>query len=182
MSRIDDLQVVYERFVSLPWKKSVAGPQRVWFCLHDPKDERALLFSLGNFEIATTSADHGWRAYDLSNTFGNWLAQHEYRDSYFEHPEFLDDIAGEFHEVLVETLISWVQAEDENTVVTLMGISSLFGIVRVSKLVEQVAPHIRGRLLVFFPGHRHENNYRLLDARDGWNYLAIPIEAEVSQS
>ena len=34
---------------------------------------------------------------------------------------------------------------------------------------------IRGRLALFFPGDVDNNNYRLLDARDGWNYLAIPI-------
>jgi len=28
---------------------------------------------------------------------------------------------------------------------------------------------------VLFPGVYEQNNYRMLDARDGWNYLAIPI-------
>ena len=36
---------------------------------------------------------------------------------------------------------------------------------------------MKGRLLVFFPGVYEQNNYRLLDARDGWNYLAFPITA-----
>jgi len=40
-----------------------------------------------------------------------------------------------------------------------------------------VEPHIQGRLLIFFPGVYEQNNYRLLDARDGWNYLAVPITA-----
>lgn len=40
-----------------------------------------------------------------------------------------------------------------------------------------VEPHIRGRLLVFFPGVYEHENYRLLDARDGWNYRAVPILA-----
>jgi hypothetical protein len=38
-----------------------------------------------------------------------------------------------------------------------------------------VVKDIRGRLVVFFPGEYEDNNYRLLDARDGWNYLAVPI-------
>jgi hypothetical protein len=29
--------------------------------------------------------------------------------------------------------------------------------------------------VIFFPGHFEHNNYRLLDARDGWNYHAVPI-------
>ena len=36
-------------------------------------------------------------------------------------------------------------------------------------------PDIAGRLVVFFPGSRDGNTYRLLDARDGWNYLAHSI-------
>jgi hypothetical protein len=31
--------------------------------------------------------------------------------------------------------------------------------------------------MFFFPGDRDRRNYRLLKARDGWNYLATPIEA-----
>ena len=42
-------------------------------------------------------------------------------------------------------------------------------------LMEAVTDRVRGRLLVFFPGEREGSNYRLLDARDGWNYLAVPI-------
>ena len=30
-------------------------------------------------------------------------------------------------------------------------------------------------LVVFFPGQKDDNNYRLLDARDGWNYMAVGI-------
>ena len=40
---------------------------------------------------------------------------------------------------------------------------------------EEVIHDIQGRLLLFFPGEFDNNNYRLLDARDGWNYLAVPI-------
>ena len=44
--------------------------------------------------------------------------------------------------------------------------------------MEAVTDCIGGRLLVFFPGEREGSNYRLLDARDGWNYLATPITAQ----
>jgi hypothetical protein len=40
-----------------------------------------------------------------------------------------------------------------------------------------VEGNIRGRLLIFFPGPFDRGNYRLLDARDGWNYHAVPITA-----
>ena len=45
------------------------------------------------------------------------------------------------------------------------------------RLVER---DIKGRLVVFFPGQYEHNNYRLLDARDGWNYMAVPITAHGS--
>jgi hypothetical protein len=59
--------------------------------------------------------------------------------------------------------------------VAVSGVGALFGFTRVSQVLKLVEPSIRGRLVVFFPGQYEENNYRLLDARDGWNYLAVPI-------
>jgi hypothetical protein len=41
--------------------------------------------------------------------------------------------------------------------------------------LKEVEQAIRGRLVLFFPGEYENRNYRLLDARDGWNYLAVPI-------
>jgi hypothetical protein len=66
----------------------------------------------------------------------------------------------------------------DNAVVALFGVASLFGFARVSRLLETVERDIRGRLVVFFPGHFEQNNYRLLDARDGWNYMAVPISMQ----
>ena len=67
-----------------------------------------------------------------------------------------------------------------NTVVALMGVGSLFGLARVSSVVEGIKDAVGGRLVVFFPGEYHPENhaYRLLDARDGWNYLAVPLLAK----
>src|SRR5947209_3342847 len=55
--------------------------------------------------------------------------------------------------------------------------ASLFGFLKVSEILPLVEGDVRGRLLVFFPGTYEQNNYRLLDARDGWNYHAVPITA-----
>ena len=62
-----------------------------------------------------------------------------------------------------------------DTVVALYGVAGLFGFTKVSLVFKEVMHDIRGRLLLFFPGEFDNNNYRLLDARDGWNYLAVPI-------
>ena len=66
----------------------------------------------------------------------------------------------------------------ESTVVAIYGVASLFGFLKTSELVSKVESVIRGRLLVFFPGEHENNTYRFLDAREGWNYLAVPITAE----
>jgi hypothetical protein len=64
--------------------------------------------------------------------------------------------------------------------VAVFGVGTLFGFTRVSKVLRLLEGDIRGRLVVFFPGHYEQNNYRLLDARDGWNYLAVPITVHCS--
>ena len=108
------------------------------------------------------------------------MARNEYREEYFKHPETVNLALGDFAADLAERIRAKLTAVDvdENTVVGLVGAGSLFGLgaVRLSRLVEEVEPAIRGRLVVFFPGERDGNNYRLLDARDGWSYLALAID------
>jgi hypothetical protein len=109
------------------------------------------------------------------------MCQVRYRDSYFEERNMLDGYAaGEvcaFVQDLTEQLKKDVAQQDENSVEALLGVGALFGVARVSSVVNGVAPAVRGRLLVFFPGEheRATSTHRLLDARDGWNYLAVPI-------
>jgi hypothetical protein len=45
----------------------------------------------------------------------------------------------------------------------------------MSDILSGCSGSFKGRLLLFFPGEYDKNQYRLLDARDGWNYLARPI-------
>jgi hypothetical protein len=84
---------------------------------------------------------------------------------------FLDFAAGEV------TTAAEAAGADENTVVAVLGVASMFGFVQVSDLVPRIVASLSGRLLVFFPGSRDGNVYKLLDAREGWNYLATPITA-----
>ncbi len=179
MSEIDDLVKAYERFVRLPWDRTLAGPQKVWFAIYDPAQERRLRLRIPEFEVASRNAGHGWTLLDLTDSFARWMAQHEYRDAYFEQPEDMDLALQDYAEAVADEVRAALQADgvDENTVVAIAGLASLFGLTRASLLFEAVAPAIRGRLLAFFPGHHDGSNYRLLDARDGWNYLAIPITA-----
>jgi hypothetical protein len=177
VSKVDDLCRNYERFVSLPWPDHLAGPQRVWFAVYDRMDERRLRARVGEFQIATGRAGHKWRLCDLTDIFTDWMAGQEYREAYFEDPESLESAMPEFLEFTTGQLRDDLQQADSNTVVAVLGAATLFGFLRVSELMDAVKDAIVGRLLAFFPGVCDGTDYRLLDARDGWNYLATPITA-----
>lgn len=176
MSRIDDLAALYGRHIGLPWQRTVAGAQRVIMVVYEKELERSLRARKGEFEQRTRAAGHGWKEFDCTRLFADWMARDEYREAYFENP---DDLAlkleGEFTEHVAASLRRILQECDDNTVVAVTGVASLYGFLRVSNLVRAVEPDIRGRLVIFFPGTKDGNNYRLLDARDGWNYLAYCI-------
>jgi hypothetical protein len=179
MSEIESLLHAYEEFVRLPWDRALSGPEKVWFVIYDPAHERRLRLRIPDFEMATKKAGHPWAQVDLTDTFAQWMAQHDYREAYFEQPEDMELALQEFTQDVTELLREKLTAPevDEKTVVAVVGVASLFGLTRASTVLEDVNSAIRGRLLVFFPGRRDGSNYRLLDARDGWNYLAIAITA-----
>lgn len=177
MSRLEQLIHRYEEFISLPWEQGLAGSQRVVFVVYDKSDERRLRAQIDEFQLATQKGGHGWSLMDLTDTFGKWMAGQEYRESYFEYPEDLSTLLPQFEEFVVGHVRSHVELGSENDVVALMGIGSLFGFMRVSSLVAGIADAVPGRLVVLFPGEYENNTYRLLDARDGWSYLAVPITA-----
>ena len=176
MGRIEDLAAVYERHVSVPWPRSVAGAQRVTLVVYEKELERTLRARIGEFEQATRRQGHDWTLVDCTRWFAEWMAADEYRESWFEDPELLGmKLEGEFREHAANRLRDPLDAVDENSVVALLGVASLYGFLRVSEVIRTVEQSIRGRLVVFFPGTKNESNYRLLDARDGWNYLAQGI-------
>lgn len=179
MSRVDRLVKRYEGFVSLPWDQSLAGPQRVWFVIYDKTDERRIRARIGEFELATEGVGHEWQLVDLTDRFPKWMAGQKYRENYFLYPKDLGILLSDFRDQLIQDLGAALTRDQSttNSVVAVMGIASLFGFVKVSDIINAVARNIRGRLLVFFPGEYENNKYRLLDARDGWNYLSVPITA-----
>lgn len=168
----------YERFVRLPWSDAASSGQRIWFAIHEPRDERRIRTRLDAFAAATLKAGHGWKTCDLTDEFARWMAASEYRESYFETPEDIEMALEDFVESVAENVRAVLGSSGAGEVVALCGVGSLFGLARVSRLLEMVSDGVEGRLLVFFPGEHGGGNYRLLDARDGWNYLAIPITAE----
>jgi len=170
----------YSSHIAVPWRLDAAPSQRMIFCIYDGKEELRLRAKIGEFELATREAGHKWMQFDLTNTFSNWLAGQKYREKYFAEPQllatllprYLDYIEKQFQQALVDGAV------DASTVVALQGVGSLFGFLKVSEVVDRLAPAVPGRLLVLFPGSYENNNYRLLDGYDGWNYLAVPITAD----
>ena len=178
MGRIDRLAEHYRRFIALSWRKDLAGAERALFVVYDKGDERRLRARKDLFEMATRESGHAWIECDLTEVFARWMAGIKYRDSYFESPEDLDlkletDFLAHVASKVREKLTA--PEADSDSVVGVFGIASLFGFVRVSELMKEIEGDVRGRIAVFFPGEYGDRNYRLLDARDGWNYLAVPL-------
>jgi hypothetical protein len=103
-----------------------------------------------------------------------------YVKSYFKKPDLISTILPKYQEEIAHRFEAFVSGQqvNENAVIALKGVGSLFGLTKVKGIVDLLAPKVPGRLVVFFPGSYENNNYRLLDAYDGWGYLAVPITAD----
>lgn len=184
MARIEDLAEIYGLHLATPWQRTVAGAQRVIMVSYEKELERVLRARKGEFETRTRATGHDWHEVDVTTSFATWLAGDDYREAFFKNPMALTPKihpeSGEFLTYVAHQLSAVLTGPDvtENSVVALFGVASLFGFARVSRLLEVVERDVRGRLAVFFPGHFEQNNYRLLDARDGWNYMAVPISIQ----
>jgi hypothetical protein len=178
LGRIEELAARYRGHIGAPWQRNLAGDQKAIFVVYPKSDERKLRQRIELFEMATTSTGHNWRLLDATGIFARWMADTEYRDIYFEEPETLamklrSDFVQYAASCLRQVLTS--ASTDEDTVVAVQGVACFYGFTRVSLILKEVIKDIRGRLVVFFPGEYEDKNYRLLDAREDWNYLAVPI-------
>jgi len=181
MNTIDRLLQNYARQMRLQWARNLAGKQRVWFAVYPPADERRVRARLPQFETMTLEAGHRWSVVDLTDMLPAWLGAHDYREAIFAEPEQFT--TNDELEVLAAERIAAAcasDASDAESVVAVTGLASLFDFMRVSSLIERVEDAVRGRLLVFFPGEYRHNVYRFMDARDGFNYMAVPITSTES--
>jgi len=176
MSRINELAVQYSDHISVPWQQGLPAANRVVMLIYEKELERQLRAKLLEFEQVTKTADHGWLLVNLTSAFAEWMGGMKYREEYFERP---DDIRLKLDSSFLRHVSDLIKAQlsltTENDVVALLGAGSLFGFLRLSDVIKEVEQKVQGRLVVFFPGQKDGNNYRLLDARDGWNYMAVGI-------
>ena len=184
MNKIEKLCRSYGKFIAVPWRSDAAAAQRVIFCVYNEDDERKIRARIGEFETETQRIGHGWAVFDLTDTFAVWLSGQRYRQSYFKKPELISTLMPNYLAFIKKEFEKFLEAQEvsENTVVALMGVGSLFGFLKVKEVVDTLAPLVEGRLLVFFPGTYENNDYRLLDGYDGWNYLAVTITSNDKES
>ncbi|HIF9491886.1 TPA: DUF1788 domain-containing protein [Photobacterium damselae] len=176
--RLSKLLSSFESHISIPWPAAVSADERTIFLVYDKMDELKLRARVEEFEQVCTQSNHPWLLLDITHSFEHWMAEQDYKETYFEDPEYLKGLYDDFAEELVIDLIRKVEAEQsENGVIGLVGCGTLFGFASVSGVVELLAKKVTGRLVVFFPGEVQNNNYKLLDAKDGWGYHATTISA-----
>jgi hypothetical protein len=183
MSKVDQLAAVFSDHVAVGWPSGSSGAQRVIMIVYDPSDERTLRKRIDLFAQAARTHNHAWHSIDLTSSFGTWLGAHRYREGYFEEPHMLSAGANErFTQYVAEAVLEVLErsGHTEREIVGLIGVASLFGAASVSDVLARVDHAIKGRLAVFFPGRARDGRYRLLDARDGWDYHAVPIQIESS--
>lgn len=183
MSKIDHLARAFADHVAIAWPASSSGAQRVVMVVYDPSDERALRRKLDLFAQGATDAGNTWVSLDLTPLIAEWLAAHRYRETYFQEPEELfesgeDRISRAISDAVKAPLCT--EEHDEHAVLAIYGVAAVFGFTNLSSVIARVEHAIRGRLVVFFPGRVHEGRYRLLDARESWDYHAVPITVDNS--
>lgn len=174
---VDDLLGQFRRQVSLPWSRDTARDYRVWIMHYDRGLERRIQGRLNEFETVAGQCGHGWASLDLASLVGPWFAAHDLFEGLAAQPDELPGLLPDFEAHVVATVRGRLRGLAEQDILVLCGAGALFGLLRVSSLTETVAPDIKGRLLLLFPGRHDDGVYRLLDARDGWSYRAIPIPA-----
>jgi hypothetical protein len=180
VSKVKQLIESYGKHIAVPWRNDAAAAQRVIFCVYRENEELRLRAKIDEFEIVTKEAGHQWVVFDLTDTFSDWLAAQRYAQRYFQSPHLLPTLLPKYLDFIADTFSTFLlnRNVEENSVVVLKGVGSVFGFLKVKDLVDRLAPMVQGKLLVLFPGSYENNNYRLLDGYDGWNYLAVPITAD----
>jgi hypothetical protein len=178
LSKTDQLLSAFELVVNEPWSASLSGQERIWFLVYDPAEQRKVDLRLGDFETATIKAGKKWVDISMKKCFPTWMANNEYAEVYFQKPKLIvDQLESEFKTFAIDYLTKELrnQNTDQNTLIAIKDVSSLFGFARLSEILKSCDKEFKGRMLIFFPGEFEKNQYRLLDARDGWDYLARPI-------
>jgi len=179
MNYVERLNEALKQQLRHPWSSDYSGGERVWFLVFDPERLRSVLARKPLFQMSVEAAGKRWVEIDVSQLFGEWMGAHRYAEVFYARPNRAKAVPNDFADALAQSIRDRIAEDgvDESTVLVLTGTEALFGITKLSHITRLIEDAVPGRLLVFFPGEFNEPHYRFLDARDGWNYLAIPITA-----
>ena len=167
MPTTDELLRHFERQMALPWREDLAAEYRVWLLHYEPALERRIRNRMVEFETIARRHGKGWAALDLASLVGPWFAAHPLFEGLVEQPDELQGLLPEVASYVGGRVRQELAKRGMDDILALAGAGALFGLMRISSLIEAVAPAIPGRLLVLFPGRYERGTYRLLDARDG---------------
>lgn len=182
-SKIEQLATVFRDHVAVGWPASSSGAQRVIMIVYDPNEECNLRKKLPLFAQAAQAHQYAWHTVDVTTAFADWLGAHRYREEYFAEPDMLLAGANErFTKYAADVILRDLNRPQHTAreIVGLIGAASVFGVASLSDILSRVEHAVKGRLAVFFPGRSRDGRYRLLDARDGWDYHAVSIQVESS--
>lgn len=176
MSRIEQLARKFEEHISLPWVQNLAPSERTIFVVYPKEEERRLRAKIELFQQACTRSGHGWKLVILDKVFPEWMASQDYASEYFSYPEDLrQKLDSDFTAHVAAEIGKVIASSTPNDAVAVLGTGTLFGLAHVSAVLKRLEADIPGRLILFFPGSYNKNLFRLLDARDGWGYMSLPI-------
>ncbi|MCC5847926.1 MAG: DUF1788 domain-containing protein [Verrucomicrobia bacterium] len=176
MNRIETLAKKFDQHISLPWQQQLTDTEKTIFLVYPKEEERRLRAQKDLFRQSSQSAGHPWEEICLDDMFPDWMAEQEYAYDYFEYPsDVRQKLETEFRDAVAARLRDKLASMGADAVLAVFGVGTLFGHCHVSAILESLHGSVNGRLVVFFPGSHERNVYHLLDARDGWGYLASPI-------
>lgn len=175
MTSFEQLVAAYRRHLQLPWATNLSDAERTWVLWYDPSLERRVTGHFIEFEQAARQAGYGWGQVDLAAVIAGWLATNRHAERLMRRPNEVVTLSSELLATVTRAIESKAAEIGDRDILALTGAGALFGFASVASLIEVVASKVKGRLLVAFPGRYETGRYRLLDARDSWNYHATPI-------
>ena len=139
MPTTDELLRHFERQVELPWRDDLAPEYRVWILHYYQALERRIRSRIPEFEAITRRHGKGWFAVDLAALVAPWFAVHPLFEGLVEQPNELPGLLSEFADHVVETVRQSLAATGPSDLLALLGAAALFGLMRISTLIERAA-------------------------------------------